>query len=366
MPGPGFGWEGIMGVGGGTVSKESQANLKRGQDLLRQKKPKQAMPYFLRALDQDPNNLDACASFALGFPPDVAIEFLKQAELKGRQNLRSILSPDCFELTTKYGAPHFWGILETRPYMRLLGTLVRCYVNTKKWEEAVTNNIEMLRICQSDNMGQRAWMPALLLQAGRPADALYFAQRWLETDDTPEGSGIDFAEPRRTPMTDAEIAKIKRLLDLQMIYSAALAAFMLDGDTPLAHQYLHIASKFPTVLIKVLLRYKERLDLDTHPTRSMNGPEDARDHLWLAQDLWMQDAVWNWVDRDPFIKDKVLRECGNTACKKKEEKVGQWRHCSGCKRQWYCSRECQKAHWSDHKKPCKEIQQMESMSAMWQ
>jgi hypothetical protein len=63
----------------------------------------------------------------------------------------------------------------------------------------------------------------------------------------------------------------------------------------------------------------------------MNGSEDARDHLWLAQDLWMQDAPWNWVSRDPFVQAQVLRECSNVQCKKREERVGQWQKCAGCK-----------------------------------
>jgi hypothetical protein len=63
----------------------------------------------------------------------------------------------------------------------------------------------------------------------------------------------------------------------------------------------------------------------------MNGSEDARDHLWLAQDLWMQDAPWNWVSRDPFVQARVLRECSNVQCKKREERVGQWQKCAGCK-----------------------------------
>jgi hypothetical protein len=107
-------------------------------------------------------------------------------------------------------------------------------------------------------MGQRAWMPALLLHARRPADALYFAQRWLESDEGPPGSGIDFSPPRRTPMTDAQIAKMNKWVDLQMIYSAALAAFTLDGDSSLARQYLHMAAQYPLVLIKVIGKFKER------------------------------------------------------------------------------------------------------------
>ncbi|KAJ6530228.1 hypothetical protein B0H19DRAFT_1192542 [Mycena capillaripes] len=71
----------------------------------------------------------------------------------------------------------------------------------------------------------------------------------------------------------------------------------------------------------------------------------------------MQDDVWNWLDSDPFVKAHVLCECGDPTCKKKEERVGQWQKCSGCKKQWYCSRVCQKAHWPDHKQACKEVQE---------
>jgi hypothetical protein len=74
------------------------------------------------------------------------------------------------------------------------------------------------------------------------------------------------------------------------------------------------------------------VDGDTHPVRGTDGPEDARDHLWLAQDLWMQDDVWRWVDSDPVVKSRVFRECSDPTCKKKEERIGQWQKCSGCKK----------------------------------
>lgn len=205
-------------------------------------------------------------------------------------------------------------------------------------------------------MGQRGSTSVLLLRVGRAADALYFAQQWLENDEGPPGSGLDFAAPRRTPMTDAQRRKMGKYVSLQMIHAAALAAFTLDGDSALARQYLHIAAQTPLVFIKVLGRFKERDDADTRPVRTSNGVGDARDHLWLAQDLWTQDAVWNWVDSDPVVKAHVLRLCSNPTCKKREPAVGQWQKCSGCKQEWYCSRVCQKDHWTQHKEPCKKEQ----------
>jgi hypothetical protein len=38
--------------------------------------------------------------------------------------LKRVLSEDCFEDGCKYGAGHFWGILQTRPYMRVLQAIV--------------------------------------------------------------------------------------------------------------------------------------------------------------------------------------------------------------------------------------------------
>ena len=45
-----------------------------------------------------------------------------------------------------------------------------------------------------------------------------------------------------------------------------------------------------------------------------------------------------------------LRTCQN--CGKMEGKKGQLRACSKCKKARYCGRDCQVAHWKEHKKEC--------------
>jgi hypothetical protein len=52
------------------------------QNEKRKKKPRGALPFLLKAMD-DPENLDACGSIAMKLPQDLAIEFLLNAELKG-------------------------------------------------------------------------------------------------------------------------------------------------------------------------------------------------------------------------------------------------------------------------------------------
>jgi hypothetical protein len=48
---------------------------------------------------------------------------------------------------------------------------------------------------------------------------------------------------------------------------------------------------------------------------------------------------------------KLLANCKK--CDKSEEKSGDMKKCSQCKAVFYCNRECQKAHWKEHKKHCR-------------
>ena len=49
----------------------------------------------------------------------------------GRRYLKKDLGPNCFDDGSEE-VGHFWGILETRPYMRVLQALVRIHVDNKQ------------------------------------------------------------------------------------------------------------------------------------------------------------------------------------------------------------------------------------------
>jgi tetratricopeptide (TPR) repeat protein len=58
---------------------------------------------------------------------------------------------------------HFWGILETRPYMRAREGLAHCLRQTGRREEAAEHFREMLRLNPNDNQGVRYCLASLLL-----------------------------------------------------------------------------------------------------------------------------------------------------------------------------------------------------------
>jgi tetratricopeptide (TPR) repeat protein len=82
---------------------------------------------------------------------------------KGVQAGESALGPETF----KEDAGHFWGILETRPYMRARAGLAQCLWVLGEQEEAVRHYNELLRLNPNDNQSIRYLLAPCLLQLGR-------------------------------------------------------------------------------------------------------------------------------------------------------------------------------------------------------
>jgi tetratricopeptide (TPR) repeat protein len=68
-------------------------------------------------------------------------------------------------------AGSFWGILRTRPYMRVRFGLAHCLEALGRREEAVEHYRELLRLNPGDNQGVRYSLLAALLLTGRDDDA---------------------------------------------------------------------------------------------------------------------------------------------------------------------------------------------------
>ena len=80
-------------------------------------------------------------------------------------------------------AGQFWGILETRGYMRARYALVEALLNIKTYAAvaaAQKHIMDILRLCRSDNMGVRDLLPALDLRLGKDQEC-YDICKWYAT-----------------------------------------------------------------------------------------------------------------------------------------------------------------------------------------
>ncbi|KAH7073745.1 hypothetical protein BKA63DRAFT_491720 [Paraphoma chrysanthemicola] len=92
------------------------------------------------------------------------------------------------------GRGHFWGLLETRDYMRARYTLVEALLKVNTVQAvtvALEHLLEMLQLCRSDNMGVRDVVPGLYLRLERDQDAYGFCKWWAEVG---EDANYDFGD----------------------------------------------------------------------------------------------------------------------------------------------------------------------------
>jgi len=122
--------------------------------------PMMAMAYALRAVRLEPACLDArvLLAIAAGGPASEFIEELEKILAVGEADL----GPDFF----KQNRGHFWGLTETRPYMRARHHLALELYNAGRIAEAIHHFEEMLQLNPSDNQGLRYSLLGHYLEAG--------------------------------------------------------------------------------------------------------------------------------------------------------------------------------------------------------
>ncbi|KAG6039701.1 hypothetical protein E4U41_002195 [Claviceps citrina] len=155
---------------------------------------------------------------------------------------------------------HFWGIIETRDYMRaryhLVDTLLMSYGTAggpvDLVQTCLDHLLDMLRLCRSDNMGVRDLVPDLYIRLGRDQDAYDFIKWYATTGRDDHYNWGDMDEPF-LDVKDADVLeapaksltnpdflelshavalmliKVRILLDLQAIQNATIA---LHGVIP--------------------------------------------------------------------------------------------------------------------------------------
>lgn len=110
---------------------------------------------------------------------------LESEEVKLRATPGDFMTPPGATIFEEH-AGHFWGIYETRPYMRARYALVEALLKIKTYaavETALNHLLDMLRLCRGDNLGVRDVVPAILLRLGRDQDCYDFVKWWAATDE---------------------------------------------------------------------------------------------------------------------------------------------------------------------------------------
>lgn len=111
---------------------------------------------------------------------------LKREEDELRSNHDDLFEyRDVFE--TQVG--HFWGIYETRDYMRAKNELLTEFErmgNPEALQAALTHAMDCLRLCRSDNMGIRGLIPSMMIRLNKDQECYDFMKWWATSD--PDGT----------------------------------------------------------------------------------------------------------------------------------------------------------------------------------
>ena len=129
---------------------------------------------------RDPEERIAFAVGALALSPHCADAYVLLAE-EAAGSLKEALR--LYQMGTEAGekalgkaafrkdAGHFWGILESRPYMRARAGLAQCLWISGLRQEAVTHYTGMLKLNPNDNQGIRYVLLPCLIELGQDKEA---------------------------------------------------------------------------------------------------------------------------------------------------------------------------------------------------
>lgn len=291
------------------------------------------------------------------------LEFLLIAVPEADKAIQKLYGPQCFESTSEvYG--QFWRLVETRGYVRLLLDIVYFASDTGDYDTAFTYAKRVLEANHGDNNGIRDRVPLFLLNLGRPLEALNFCLSWLDTahdnyDNTrycPKGG---FAELDRYTKEDFDTdkplqMKVQNLGHASLIFTSALASFLLFGTCTLTTSWMREGNKANGHVVDILLKPRDQWPGSPNQSpRGLGSEPEAMDYVFFAQALWEPENVLEWLRG--AADEMARRECSARDCRKVEDQRGDYKLCSGCRASWYCGPECQLKDWKNgHKRRCKE------------
>lgn len=190
--------------GGKVPSVAAESPLEEAQELMydawESTSPRERIRLARKALEVSPDCADAYVLLA----EESARSAREEAELyaKGVEAGKRAIGEEAFQECVG----RFWGVIETRPYMRARLGLAQALWAMGRKSEAVEHAWDMLRLNPGDNQGIRYVLLSWLLETGGPAEKLL--------DQYEDDAAATWQ------------------------YGRALSAFRTEGDTPRARELL--------------------------------------------------------------------------------------------------------------------------------
>ncbi len=160
-----------------------------------------------RALNIDPDCADAYA--LLASEKEATLAERKALYEKGLSAAEQTIGPEAL----RENMGHFWGSLETRPYMRNRLGLAECLWFLGARDEAIGHLREMLRLNPGDNQGVRYPLLSHLLELGRDRDARDLIDRFDRDIAAPWLYGKALLKFMREGSNDKTDARLGRAIE---------------------------------------------------------------------------------------------------------------------------------------------------------
>ena len=150
---------------------------------------------------------------------DEAISYYRQGVAAGEKALG--------EATFRDDAGYFWGLLETRPYMRARHGLASSLWAAGLRDEAVAHYEDMLRLNPDDNQGIRYLLLDCLLALGRDQQA----EQLLEQYEDDGGAGWDWSKALLSFRQTGDSARSRKALAQAVATNGHVLAYLVGDKT---------------------------------------------------------------------------------------------------------------------------------------
>ncbi|KAH6669057.1 hypothetical protein B0J14DRAFT_156265 [Halenospora varia] len=150
----------------------------------------------------------------------------------------------------------FWGIHETRPYMRARYALVESLLKVQQYDAvkaAFDHIMDLLRLCRGDNMGVRSQAPALFLRLGKDQECYDFIKWWCTTGNQGDydwgDMNLPYLDLNGEDVFESPELFIRKWADLGHAVAVALLKVKLLLDVKMLKNATVVGEKVPAEIL---------------------------------------------------------------------------------------------------------------------